>query len=720
MRFRHAAATLFVLGFVVPAWALTLGPPRGTAWIGKPLDVAIPLRLDAAEAGDSLCPSVEVVQGEAAMDPGRVTVSLEPGSQPGAPLLRVRTARPVEEPILTMTVRAGCAATSTRSYVLLADPPPVEATPPVVPGAVAERAAGEVSSAVASTRPAVRANRVRRAPEGSGGAQASAPRPRRATAAVASGSTRSAARRAVAPKPRPAPAASAAAEAPSGGGGRLQVDALEPLAPRPVAAAQAAPAAAAGVAGGASAAASGAAPAPAGDAGVAAASPSSPPAEAASPSEAAVREAERTVMLEKALAELREQTARNEQTLLELRRELAAARESRYSNPLVYVLAGLLALALLAVAMLWRLSRRDHEPIWVEPRAAGGGSARKGRFAATVGDPDTLPGPDTGEAVKTHEPGSSPAMRTLGAAAVAVDEEEDDGAADADVQARHAAGEDFHATMPGQLPTSRSVNTEELFDVQQQAEFFLSLGQHEQAIEALSEYVAMHPDTSALAYLELLRIFHSLGRMLDYERVRRQCQQALNVRVPAFDEFQEQGRPLDHYDEVLRRIEEHWPGPESLPVIEELLMRKPGEEGAAPFDLAAYRELLMLYAMAQEPPAQADAPRVSVYETLTRHHQRESTLPMALSTQPAPLDDPLSQRDTLLFERPRDFSPTRPPHPLTATLDFDLDELQAPSVETLPQALRARDAAADSPSADIDLFDPRVESGIEPGVTRRR
>src|SRR5690606_10422057 len=101
-------------------------------------------------------------------------------------------------------------------------------------------------------------------------------------------------------------------------------------------------------------------------------------------------------------------------------------------------------------------------------------------------------------------------------------------------------------------------------------------------------------------------------------------------------------------------------------------------------------------------------------------HQRESTLPMALSTQPAPLDDPLSQRDTLLFERPRDFSPTRPPHPLTATLDFDLDELQAPSVETLPQALRARDAAADSPSADIDLFDPRVESGIDPGVTRRR
>jgi len=712
VRFRHAAATLFVLGFVVPAWALTLGPPRGTAWIGKPLDVAIPLRLDAAEAGDSLCPSVEVVQGEAAMDPGRVTVSLEPGSQPGAPLLRVRTARPVEEPILTMTVRAGCAATSTRSYVLLADPPPVEAAPPVVPAAAA-RPAGEAPSAAAPARPPVRASRVQRAPEGGGGAQASAPRPRRAAAAVASGSTRSAARPAAAPKPRPAPAASAAAEAPSGGG-RLQVDALEPLAPRPAAAAQVAPAAAAGVAG-ASAAASGAAPAPTGDAGVAAAPPSSPP------SEAAVREAERTVMLEKALAELREQTARNEQTLLELRRELAAARESRYSNPLVYILAGLLALALLAIAMLWRLTRRDQEPIWTEARAAAGRPARRSRFAATGDDPDTLPGPDAGEAAEAQEPGPPPGMQALGAAgAAAMAADEDDDAADADVQARHAAGEDFHATMPGQLPTSRSVNTEELFDVQQQAEFFLSLGQHEQAIEALSEYVAMHPDTSALAYLELLRIFHSLGRMLDYERVRRQCQQALNVRVPAFDEFQEQGRPLDHYDEVLRRIEEHWPGPESLPVIEELLMRKPGEEGAAPFDLAAYRELLMLYAMAQEPPAQADAPRVSVYETLTRHHQRESTLPMALSTQPAPLDDPLSQRDTLLFERPRDFSPTRPPHPLTATLDFDLDELQAPSVETLPQALRARDAAADSPSADIDLFDPRVESGIEPGVTRRR
>lgn len=724
---------------MVPSWALTLGRPQGTAWIGKPLDVAIPLNLEAAEAGGSLCPAVEVVQGDAAMDPRRVSVSLEPGGHAGAPQLRVRTTRPVDEPIVTMTVHAGCAATSTRTYVLLADPPPVETAPPVVAaGPAFAPAAGDASAERARQQPAVRASRVRRTEGRGDDTQAAGPQRPRRTAAAASGTARSTPRPATPPKPRPARSAETTVAA-SGGGGRLQVDALEPLAPRPAAPAPAPVAPAAAATGTTPAAAAVNAPpaalappaAPAGDlaatpATTPAAAQASPPAAAAAPSSDAVRDAERTVMLEKALADLREQTARNEQTLLELRRELSAARESRYSNPLVYALAGLLALALLAIVLLWRMSRRAYESIWTEPQGGRAASRRgRARFAETGDGPDTLPSPDVGEEIEY--PDFDPQRAEAHPQAPQQPEE---AAAEGAAHAAQFAPENFHVTVPGQLPASRSVNTEELFDVQQQAEFFLSLGQHEQAIEALSEYVAAHPDTSALAYLELLRIFHSLGRTLDYERVRRQCQQALNVRVPAFDEFREQGRPLDHYDEVLRRIEEHWPGPESLPVIEELLFRRPGEEGSMPFDLAAYRELLMLYAMAQEAPADSGTPHATVYETLMKHHQRE-TLPMALATQPAPLDAeadaPHTERDTLLLDRSRDFSVTRPPHPLTATLDFDLDELQAPSIETLPLALRKQGGAPDTEvgparpgPVDIDLFDPRVESAIEPGVTRRR
>jgi hypothetical protein len=40
---------------------------------------------------------------------------------------------------------------------------------------------------------------------------------------------------------------------------------------------------------------------------------------------------------------------------------------------------------------------------------------------------------------------------------------------------------DFVASIPG---SSRAVNAEELFDIQQQADFFISLGQHEQPLKS--------------------------------------------------------------------------------------------------------------------------------------------------------------------------------------------------------------------------------------------
>ena len=107
----------------------------------------------------------------------------------------------------------------------------------------------------------------------------------------------------------------------------------------------------------------------------------------------------------------------------------------------------------------------------------------------------------------------------------------------------------------------RPVNTEELFDVQQQSDFFLSLGQHDQAIAVLREHIAANPGTSALAYLDLLRIFHSLDRKEDYARLAEEFERAFNADVPAFEHFTETGRGLEHYRSALARIESQWPAP---------------------------------------------------------------------------------------------------------------------------------------------------------------
>lgn len=755
VRFRHAAATLFVLGFVLPASALTIGRPQGAAWIGKPLNIVIPLMLDGSEVGGSLCPQVEVVQGDASMDERRVSISLEPGAAPDAPRLRVRTSRAVEEPIVTVTVKAGCSATSTRQVVLLADPPPVDAALPSI------EASGEgprgAPAALAQRSPA----RVARAARAEGSGDGSAQRGRASAPAAGARAARSAAlerqNAGAAARRRPTVSARTPAPAGSSSGGRLQIDALAPLAPRTAAAPEPSPATGQLSPSGQAPATSTAVPTTSAasepvrnEAAAAAPQPAASAPSVAVPTPEAVRDAQRTVALEQALASLREQTARNEQTLLEMRRELAAARESRYSNPLVYALVLLLLLAIAALAWMWLASRRAAQSVWWPEGGGAPGPARASRFGGLDDAADTYPGEDNAGAERALAAGAVAAAAEAGSASHGVpsgfiDPDAPRGAEPAHSGVRHA---DFDAPMlPGQMPsTSRSVNTEELFDVQQQAEFFLSLGQHEQAIAVLSEYVADHPETSALAYLELLRIFHGLGRMLDYERVRRQCQQALNVRVPSFDDFhQDAGRPLDHHNEVLQRIEEHWPGPESLPVIEELLFRRPGEDGQPTFDLAAYRELLMLYAMAQEQPVGGDSQRPSLAEVLMRHQQHE-TLPMALPTSAVELPTaPQSlARDTALVEpRHPDFQPTRPPHPLTASLDFDLNDLDMAGVDTIPAALRraAADkppviepsaldqpatelaaATSDAPSAqlpDLELFDPEIEESIKPGALKR-
>ncbi|MEJ7686091.1 MAG: hypothetical protein WKG52_03290 [Variovorax sp.] len=136
MQFPRLAAALFLLGFALDSTALTIGRPQGAVWIGKPLDVVIPLSLDAAEAGGALCLEAEVLQGDTRIADRNVTVSLEPGPTPSAARMHIRSTVTVDEPVVTVTARAGCEMRSTRSYVLLADvvsditPPAVAAASP--------------------------------------------------------------------------------------------------------------------------------------------------------------------------------------------------------------------------------------------------------------------------------------------------------------------------------------------------------------------------------------------------------------------------------------------------------------------------------------------------------------------------------------------------------------------------------------------------------------
>lgn len=166
---------------------------------------------------------------------------------------------------------------------------------------------------------------------------------------------------------------------------------------------------------------------------------------------------------------------------------------------------------------------------------------------------------------------------------------------------------------------SSRLAAEELFDIQEQADFFMSLGQPEQAIEVLKNHITDHVETSAVAFMDLFDIYHRTHRQKDYEDLRAEFNRVFNAQAPSFQNYGKLSHGLESYPEAIAGIQRHWPGPQTLDVIEESIFRKPDAQNQ-PFDMLAYRELMLLYSLAKSlnkpgavfAPAQSIAPITGV------------------------------------------------------------------------------------------------------------
>ncbi|NJM43511.1 MAG: hypothetical protein HC858_05175 [Brachymonas sp.] len=152
--------------------------------------------------------------------------------------------------------------------------------------------------------------------------------------------------------------------------------------------------------------------------------------------------------------------------------------------------------------------------------------------------------------------------------------------------------------------SSRYVAAEELFDIQEQADFFMSLGQPEQAIEVLQNHISDNVETSAVAYMDLFDIYHRTNRAKDYTQLREEFNRVFNAQVPDFQHFGQYSKGLEAYPDALAQIQRYWPGPQSLEMIEEMIFRQP-DATSQPFDMQAYRELMLLYTLAKTSTSQA-------------------------------------------------------------------------------------------------------------------
>ncbi|WP_137731335.1 hypothetical protein [Pseudaquabacterium pictum] len=160
----------------------------------------------------------------------------------------------------------------------------------------------------------------------------------------------------------------------------------------------------------------------------------------------------------------------------------------------------------------------------------------------------------------------------------------------------------------------RPVTVEELLDLDQQVDFFLALGQAQSAIDLLLGHVRGSGGASALPYFRLLEIYRQQGDEEAYERTRERFNQRFNAYAPDWSGDLAGGRLLEDYPDVLRRLQRAWPQPiRAVAEMEGLLLRRADLE---PFDLPAYRDLLMLHALVRDMPATPAVPEARALPTV--------------------------------------------------------------------------------------------------------
>ncbi len=595
-------AILAIGGFAAASEARALGFGRvpESMPFGQALDLTVPLRLEAGESVAPGCVKAEVDIGDQRLAPGVLSVTLERRGEARDDLsVRLRAAVAVHEPVVAVNLTVGCSGSVSRQFVVFADPADVRTDSARVAGA----------DAPSAPQPAPGLPLVGATSAGGESPAIAAERP----------AVKRAARKAQADASRPraraqarqrAPVRTARAETPKRS---LQVAAPRLKLEEPEELLKAATLAVA-----------------AQDAALASA------VQAASAAQAAASAAEaRWVALESNLNTLRDEAVAHRAAMEQMRTRLAQAEDQgRLQSALA---AFVVALGALAAWLGWRvraLQRERQAAWWQGVQQAGSADAPLAAVDATLDAAEvTAPVPivKAAPALPSIDDTPPPPQRTAVLPPMAMSSE----------------------------TLTRAVSVDELIDLEQQAEFFVVLGEEDAAVDLLMSHLRSTGGTSPLPYLKLLEIYRRRGDREAYDRMRKRFSQRFNAVAPDWDADPDQGRDLQDYPVVLAALQASWHQPlDAMAELENLLFRKRSGEL---FELPAYRDVLTLFSVARDLHRRDDQPTPDV----------DVLLPLAAGDEGVPIAPPLifdtlasgyDETDAVLEERP------------TAPVDLDLSE----------------------------------------------
>jgi hypothetical protein len=576
------------------AVAAGFGPTGSGAVLGQPLDFAVLVRLDAGEPLAPECVAAEVTVGERRLMPAVVRTSVEAAGIDSA-RVRVVTTQSIDEPVVGIQLSAGCNGRISRRFVVFADPPvitPLAAVPAFAanpPEAVPAAATAGAAPAAPADTPPMPALSARPGTEGS--AANTPPRRRAERRTDDRQSDRQSDRRNKADRKT---AAAPNAEVPRRARRTLAAVPAVDAAPRlKLEAAEVTPRAEA----------------------LAVEQALEAVAEAASAARATAAAAsaaqERIAALERSVGELRGEAKASRDLVAQWRQSMGRAEDAgRWLWPLlgaVLLLAGLAAW----LAMRLAAAQRERQRLWAQAAAAAGPRAPVSEITPSrqptrpipfvtselrpsdpAGQRARAPAPAWPPPAPT-EPWQPPSPSTIGETTHVLTR--------AEAPTEDLANERTDI-LPAQLRADdtapRDVSIEELIDLEQQAEFFVVLGQDDAAIELLVEHLRNTGGGSPLPYLKLLEIYRRRGDRADYERMRARFNHRFNAYAPDWGVDLQAGRTLEDYSGVIPRLQQVWGRPlDAMAEMEALLFRKSRGEL---FDLPAYREVLFLYSLARD------------------------------------------------------------------------------------------------------------------------
>ena len=205
----------------------------------------------------------------------------------------------------------------------------------------------------------------------------------------------------------------------------------------------------------------------------------------------------------------------------------------------------------------------------------------------------------------------------------------------------------------------------ELLHVTEEAHVYVTLGHPERAIAVLNDHIRQLPQPMPAAWLMLLDLYHASGLRQEFRQLAEEFHVHCNVQTPLWEGFgssELDDGGIETLPHVLRQVVELWRKPEGREYLERLL--HDNREGRRTgFPLAAYTDILMLLRI-------LDAPATVDIDSDLAVEGKLGPLPQRVAMAAAAAKQGSSPQSPDAASAP---DPLRPPRPSQQPIEFELD-----------------------------------------------